>query len=119
MKQISLFAEENRLQKLSELGDCLERLNIIIWESFRPTIALALIHERKSNAGRPPYDCIMLFKTIVLQRLYNLSDDQTEFQINDRMSFMRFLGLGLDDKVPDAKTIWLFKDILTKAGIME
>ena len=44
MKQISLFAEENRLQKLSELGDCLERLNIIIWESFRPTIALALIH---------------------------------------------------------------------------
>ena len=61
----------------------------------------------------------MLFKTIVLQRLYNLSDDQTEFQINDRMSFMRFLGLGLDDKVPDAKTIWLFKDTLTKAGIMD
>ena len=61
----------------------------------------------------------MLFKTIVLQRLYNLSDGQTEFQINDRMSFMRFLGLGLDDKVLDAKTIWLFKDTLTKAGIMD
>jgi IS5 family transposase len=61
----------------------------------------------------------MLFKIIVLQRLYNLSDDQTEFQINDRMSFMRFLCLGLDDKVPDAKTIWLFKDTLMKAGIME
>ena len=80
---------------------------------------LALIRERKSNAGRPPYDCILLFKTIVLQRLYNLSDDQTEYQINDRMSFMRFLGLGLDDKVPDAKTIWLFKDTLTKAGIID
>lgn len=119
MKQISLFAEENRFEKLSELGDCLERLKIIDWESFRPTIALALIRERKSNAGRPPYDCILLFKTIVLQRLYNLSDDQTEYQINDRMSFMRFLGLGLDDKVPDAKTIWLFKDTLTKAGIMD
>lgn len=62
---------------------------------------------------------ILLFKIIILQRLYNLSDDQTEYQINDRMSFMRFLGLGLDDKVPDAKTIWLFKDTLTKAGIME
>lgn len=61
----------------------------------------------------------MLFKIIILQRLYNLSDDQTEYQINDRMSFMRFLGLGLDDKVPDAKTIRLFKDTLTKAGIME
>ena len=104
---------------MSELGDCLERLKIIDWESFRPTIALALIRERKSNAGRPPYDCILLFKTIVLQRLYNLSDDQTEYQINDRMSFMRFLGLGLDDKVPDAKTIWLFKDTLTKAGIID
>ena len=119
MKQISLFAEENRLEKLSELGDCLERLKIIDWESFRPTIALALIRERKSNAGRPPYDCILLFKTIILQRLYNLSDDQTEYQINDRMSFMRFLGLGLDDKVPDAKTIWLFKNTLTKAGIID
>ena len=119
MKQISLFAEENRFEKLSELGDCLERLKIIDWESFRPTIALALIRERKSNAGRHPYDCILLFKTIVLQRLYNLSDDQTEYQINDRMSFMRFLGLGLDDKVPDAKTIWLFKDTLTKAGIID
>ena len=119
MKQISLFAEENRFEKLSELGDCLDRLKIIDWESFRPTIALALIRERKSNAGRPPYDCILLFKTIVLQRLYNLSDDQTEYQINDRMSFMRFLGLGLDDRVPDAKTIWLFKDTLTKAGIMD
>ena len=119
MKQISLFAEENRLQKLSELGDCLERLRIIDWESFRPTIALALIRERKSNAGRPPFDCILLFKIIILQRLYNLSDDQTEYQINDRMSFMRFLGLGLDDKVPDAKTIWLFKDTLTKAGIID
>ena len=119
MKQISLFAEENRLEKLSALGDCLERLKIIDWESFRPTIALALIRERKSNAGRPPFDCILLFKTIVLQKLYNLSDDQTEYQINDRMSFMRFLGLGLDDKVPDAKTIWLFKDTLTKAGIID
>jgi transposase len=107
------------LQKLSKLGDCLERLKIIDWESFRPIIASVLIRERKSNAGRPLYDCILLFKTIVLQRLYNLSDDQTEYQINDRMSFMRFLGLGLDDKVPDAKTIWLFKDTLTKAGIME
>ena len=107
------------MQKLSKLGDCLERLKIIDWESFRPIIASVLIRERKSNAGRPPYDCILLFKTIVLQRLYNLSDDQTEYQINDRMSFMRFLGLGLDDKVPDAKTIWLFKDSLTKVGIME
>ena len=59
MKQISIFAEENRLQKLSELGDCLERLNVVDFERFRPTIALAFEKERKSNAGRPPYDSVM------------------------------------------------------------
>ena len=55
----------------------------------------------------------------MLERLFNLSDDAVEFQINDRMSFMRFLGLGLEDKVPDAKTIWLFKENLTKANAIE
>ena len=119
MSQISIFAEEERLKKLSELGDCLERLNVIDWEIFRSEIKAALKKDRKSNAGRPPYDCILLFKILVLQRLYNLSDDQTEFQINDRMTFMRFLGLELSDKVPDAKTIWLFRDTLTKTDVME
>ena len=119
MSQISMFAEEERLEKLSKLGDCLERLNIIEWEGFRPEINAAMRKVRKSNAGRPPYDCILLFKILVLQRLYNLSDDQTEFQINDRMTFMRFLGLELSDKVPDAKTIWLFRDTLSRTDVME
>jgi len=52
----------------------------------------------------------------VLQALYNLSDDQAEFQIGDRLSFMRFLDMGLSDKAPDAKTIWLFRELLTQAG---
>ena len=60
----------------------------------------------------------MMFKVQVLEKLYALSDDQAEYQINDRMSFMRFLGLHLGDRVPDAKTIWLFRDTLTKAGVM-
>ena len=74
--------------------------------------------QAKGAGGRPPYDYLMLFKVLVLQRIYNLSDDQTEYQINDRMSFMRFLGLGLGDRVPDAKTIWLFRDTLTKANVI-
>lgn len=119
MKPISIFAEENRLQKLSELGDCLVRLNVIDFERFRPTITLAFEKERKSNAGRPSYDCVMLFKTLILGRLYNLSEDQVEFQINDRRTFARFLGIETSDKVPDAKTIWLFKDTLTKSGVIE
>ncbi len=51
-----------------------------------------------------------MFKAIVLCELYNLSDDQVEYQLRDRFSFMRFLGLGLEDKVPDAKTVWLYRE---------
>ena len=60
-----------------------------------------------------------MFKVLVLQTLYTLSDDQTEYQIRDRLSFMRFLGLALHDPVPDAKTIWLYREQLTRAGAIE
>lgn len=117
--QINLFAEETQLERLSQLGDSLERLKIIDFESFRPTLTDGLKKERKSKAGRPPFDNVMMFKVLVLQRLFNLSDDQTEYQITDRISFQRFLGLSLGEKVPDAKTIWLFRNTLTDADIME
>ena len=60
-----------------------------------------------------------MFKTILLCALYNLSDDQVEHQIRDRLSFMRFLGLGLEGRVPDAKTVWLYREQLTQAGVIE
>jgi len=123
MMQIGLFDEEKRLGKLSKLGDSLEKLNAVIdWELFRPTLNKGmdkLKEERKGSGGRPCYDYVMMFKILVLARLFNLSDDQAEYQINDRMSFMRFLGLSLGDRVPDAKTIWLFRDTLVKANVME
>jgi IS5 family transposase len=58
------------------------------------------------QGGRPPYDAVLMFKILILQSLYTLSDDQTEYQIKDRLSFMRFLGLTLSHRVPDAKTIF-------------
>lgn len=61
----------------------------------------------------------MMFKVLVLQTLYTLSDDQTEYQLKDRLSFMRFVGLALHDPVPDAKTIWLFREQLARAGAAE
>ena len=61
----------------------------------------------------------MMFKILILQRYYNLSDDQTEYQIFDRLSFMRFLDLKLSDKLPDSKTIWLFRETLIKNGVIE
>ncbi|UTC74400.1 transposase [Treponema sp. OMZ 792] len=118
MKQKGLFDEEDRLRVLSKLGDSLEKLNEKInWEIFKPLLKKALTKEPKGLGGRPAYDYVLMFKIIILQKLYNISDDQTEYQINDRLSFMRFLGLELKDKVPDSKTIWLFKEKLIEARV--
>ena len=119
MLSISLFDESKRLEKISALGDNLEKLNKVIdWEIFRKGINKVFYREDKGT-GRPPYDYILMFKILVLQRLFNLSDDQTEYQINDRISFMRFLDLDISSKIPDAKTIWHFKDELVKAGVIK
>lgn len=72
-----------------------------------------------NKAGAPPFDAVLMFKILVLQALYNLSDDQTEYQIRDRLSFLRFLGLDLDHRIPDAKTIWVFRDTLAQAQVVE
>ena len=82
---------------------------------------LKVIHQkqRKSSAGRKPHDVTLMFKMLVLQALYNLSDDQTEFQVRDRASFQRFLGLSPEDTVPDAKTLWLFREQLTRHGLID
>ncbi len=120
MKQKSLFDEEDRMKLLSKLGDPLETLDKVIkWEKFRRALTRACRKEDTGKGGRPPYDVIVMFKVIVLQRLYNLSDDQIEYQINDRISFMRFLGFDLCDKVPYAKTVWKFKNDLAEAKVME
>jgi len=79
------------------------------------------VHEkvRKSNAGAKPIDVVLMFKVLVLQQLHNLSDDRIEYQIRDRFSFMRFLGLELEDRVPDAKTVWVFRERLKELALVE
>ena len=121
MNQLSMLGSVEREKKLNVLGDSLEKLNETIdWEMFRAILQKAVtIEERKGPGGRRRFDVVMMFKILVLARLYNLSDDQTEYQINDRISFMRFLDIGLNSTVPDAKTIWLFRETLKNAGIME
>lgn len=115
-----MFDLEFRLQELDKGGDPLPKLNETIdWDLFRPTLETIRDKERKSNAGRTPFDVVLMFKILVLQSLYNLSDDVAEYQISDRLSFMRFLGLSLEDGVPDAKTIWLYREQLTEAQLIE
>jgi transposase, IS5 family len=109
-----------RYQKLKQKNDFLNRLNDIVpWEEFRPILAQSRQKQRKSNAGRKPIDEVLMFKLLILQKLYNISDEQLEYQVNDRLSFMEFLGLSLADAVPDATTVWLFRQQLTDAGLVE
>ena len=105
---------------LSAAGDPLERLRAVVdFELFRAELEAALHRADRSRGGRPGYDAVLMFRILVLQTLYTLSDDQTEYQIRDRLSFMRFVGLALHEAVPDAKTIWLYREQLTRAGALK
>ncbi len=118
--QAGLFDWHDRLVKLDKNADPLKQLEALVdWGQFRPTIEQVRQKQRKSNAGAKPYDAILMFKILIIQSLYNLSDDATEFQILDRLSFMRFLNLNLGDRVPDSKTIWLFREQMTEANVID
>ena len=120
MVHTGLFDWQTRFEQLDSGGDPLIKLNKIVdWEQFRSPLETIRDKERKSSAGRRPFDVILMFKIMILQSLYNLSDDQVEFQVRDRLSFMRFLQLSISDTVPDAKTIWLFREQLTQAKLVK
>ena len=124
MPQMGFFDLSDRYASLYAKKDPLVEINAVVpWEEFRPALE-GVWHkpdaDRRSRAGRKPMDAVLVFKTLVLSGLYNLSDDQIEYQVRDPLtgrglsanperglSFMRFLGLGLGDRVPDAKTVWL------------
>lgn len=120
MIQPGFFDLSDRLKDISKFGDPLERLTQVIdFEIFREALEEALSFGDQSKGGRPPYDAVLMFKILVLQALYNLSDEQTEYQIKDRLSFMRFLGVSISHRIPDAKTVWLYRERLKDSGIME
>ncbi len=116
-----LFDEEFTKERLSAKGNPLESVSKVIdFELFRETLERKLLNtNKKNNAGAKPYDVVMLFKILILQRYYGLGDSQVEYQILDRTSFKTFLGLETGDKVPDEKTIWSFRERITKTGLVE
>ena len=118
--QPGLYDVEERLQRLSDIGDQLEAYAAVMdFEIFRADLEAALDYADGAKGGRPPYDPVLMFKILVIQAQNGLSDDKAEFLINDRLSFMRFLDLGLNDRMPDAKTIWMFRERLTRAGAID
>jgi len=123
MGQLGFFDADKRLAAISAKGDPLEMIDRVVpFESFRgeiETVVLTPAKDKKSNAGRKPTDVIVMFRMLVLQSLYNLSDEQVEYHVRDRMSFTRFLRLGMEDRIPDGTTLWLFRETLGKAGLIE
>lgn len=119
-RDYGFFDQDIRLTKLSQLGDPLEKLNQNIdFELFRNVLELGFEKVAKGKGGRRPFDYVMMFKILILQRYYNLSDDQIEYQINDRMSFMRFLNLTIADVIPDSKTVWNFREQIIDLKIVD
>jgi IS5 family transposase len=97
---------------LEQLSKCVdfEIFRSVLTEAFQKT-------DRKSPAGRKPLDVILMFKAMVIQRLFNLSDEQLEFQITDRTSFTRFLGLHDGETIPDYTSFWGFRESLKEKGL--
>ena len=120
MMQSSFFDTENRLKKLNEKDNLLKLNGLIDWEQFRPTLERGRNKKaRKSNAGRKAFDSVLMFKCLILQHLYNLSDEELEFQLRDRLTFMRFVGLNAADTTPDCNTVWDFRELLITQGLLK
>ena len=117
----SLFDEQFISEQLSEIGNPLEMVSKVIdFEMFRTTLENKLLNtHKKSNAGAKPFDVLLMFKILILQRYYGLGDKQIEYQILDRISFKIFLGLATGDKIPDEKTVWAFRESVTNSGLID
>jgi IS5 family transposase len=116
----SIFSYQDWVDQLAQQPTALDRLlELVDFESFRKPLEKPFRKQYRGPGGRPAFDVVLMFKVLILQRLHNLSDDQAEFQIRDRFSFQRFLGLTVADRMPDAKTIWRYREIWTNAGTVE
>lgn len=119
-KQLGFWSVEDRLRELSAQGDPLEKLQEIVdFELFRPVLVKALAPGERAKGGRPPFDAVLKFKMLYLQAQHGLSLEATEHLVRDRLSWMRFCGLTLADPVPDANTLWDFREALIRAAALD
>lgn len=116
---ISLFASEERHAKRDRLGDPLHVLDRAIdFAALAAAVDAKLVIGDSGRGGRPPYPTELMIRLLVLQQLYNLSDDALEYQLLDRASFLRFAGLERSGRVPDAKTVWVWRERLKKQDLI-
>lgn len=111
---------EKRRQQLEDRKDQLRYLNEMVpWEVLRQVLDQLPSKERKSHAGRKAIDLMVLFKLLILKQLYNLSNEEVEYQAHDRASFRRFLGLVGEAEIPDATTLDGFEQRLRQADLID
>jgi len=119
-RQPGFWSVEDRLRELSAQGDPLEKLlEIVDFELFRPVLDDALGGTDRLKGGRPPFDAVLKFKMLYLQAQHGLSFEATEHLVRDRLSWMRFCSLSLADPVPDANTLWDFREALIRSGALD
>ncbi len=119
-RQAGFWDVEDRLRELSAQGDPLEKLAATVdFEMFRADLVAALGRRDPGKGGRPGFDAVLKFRMLVLQAMHGLSLEQTEYLLRDRLSWMRFCGLGPGDAVPDANTLWDFREALIAAGALD
>ena len=120
MMRPSLFAAQERDAKRNKLGDVLQMLDRHVdFVALAAEVDRAVPRPDRSRGGRPPFPTEVMVRILLLQQLFNLSDEQMEFQLLDRMSFLRFTRLADTSQIPDRTTIWIFKERLIKAGASE
>jgi|GEM_PF-795759 len=118
-RQAGFFDVDDRLKRLSDLGDPLEAFEAAVdFEAFRPELNAALAYSNGTQGGRPPFDPVMMGKILVIQTTNNLSDERAEFRINDRLSFMRFLGSrgALDSQIHQGQAARGWLDAARRCG---
>lgn len=118
--QPSFFDQDRVLDKLDKLDDPLRKIDELVnWEGFRLTLEEIRPEYDKQKGGRPPLDVVMMFKMIFLRHYYDLSHKQAEYQVLDRLSFRRFLGLNFEESVPDTNTVWVYEERLKEKELIK
>ena len=120
MGQLGFGNIEQRYATLEQKKELLVQLDQLVpWQQFEQLLNQAHDKLRKSSAGRKPMAVMLMFKLLILQKSYNISDERLEYQVNDRLSLMRFLDLDIYNKVLDAMTVWLFREQMREQGLIE
>ncbi|HEX7988397.1 MAG TPA: IS5 family transposase [Duganella sp.] len=120
MMKPKLFAAQEREAKPTKLGDALQVLERHVdFAALADALDKAAPRPGRERGGRPPFPTEVMVQILLIQQLFNLSDEQMEFQLLDRLSFQRFAGLRDSSQIPDRTTIWTFKERLIEAGASE